>query len=105
MRTAMLSAMLVPGLSACVGTADSLHEVRGVAPANDACHVAVLETGTSRVIQSQDVRGEFTMTYSVGGLGSPTVDITATCNGKLVRQLKAVRPRAVGVADLGTLAP
>jgi len=105
MRSTMLSAILTTVLCACVGTADSVHEVHGFAPANQACRVAILEAGTSHVRHSQDVRGEFTMFYTVGGFGSPTVDINATCNGKLVRELKAVRPRATGVADLGTLAP
>ena len=105
MRTAMLSASLTTALCACVGTVDSLHEVHGVAPVNDACRIAIVEAGTSHVVRSQDVRGEFTMSYTISGFGSPTVDINATCNGKLVRQLKAVRPRATGVAELGTLAP
>jgi hypothetical protein len=105
MRSAMLSVVLGALLTACIGTADSLHQVEGVAPESGICRVAVLEAGTSRVLRAEDVRGNFSVSYWLGGPFSPEVDIMATCNGKSVRQLKGIAPRMTGVTSLGTLAP
>jgi len=95
MRVALLSVGLMTTLAACVGTMDSLHSVEGVAPDNGSCRVVVSEADSSHVISSDNVRGKFTVRYSVGGPFPP----------KTVKQLKSVAPRTMGVADLGTLAP
>jgi len=105
MRVALLSVGLMTTLAACVGTMDSLHSVEGVAPDNGSCRVVVSEADSSHVISSDNVRGKFTVRYSVGGPFPPKVNIAGVCNGKTVKQLKSVAPRTMGVADLGTLAP
>jgi hypothetical protein len=105
MRIAVLSAVSLINLTACVGTMDSLHSVEGLAPDDGSCRVVISEAGTSRVVRSEHVRGKFSVSYSAGGPFPPRVDIAGVCNGKAVKQLKAVAPRTIGVADLGTLAP
>ena len=105
MRIAILSAVLVTSLSACVGTMDSVHSVEGLAPDDGSCRVVISEADTSRVVRAENVRGKFSVGYTVGGPFPHKVDIAGVCNGKTVKQLKAVAPRAMGVADLGTLAP
>jgi hypothetical protein len=103
MRITLLGLLTV--LGGCVGTMDSLHTVEGVAPDNGSCRVVVSETDSTRVVSSDDVRGRFTVSYTAGGPFPPKVDIAGVCNGKTVKQLKAVAPRTMGVVDLGTLAP
>jgi len=105
MRIALLSAISVINLSACIGTIDSLHSVEGTAPNDGSCHVVISETGTQRVITSENVRGNFAVTYIAGGPFPVRVDIAGLCNGKTVKELKAVAPRNIGIANLGILAP
>jgi hypothetical protein len=105
MRITLLGAVSIINLSACVGTMDSLHSVEGLAPDDGSCRVVVSEAGTSRVVSSESVRGKFSTSYTAGGPFPPKVDIAGVCNGKTVKQLRAVAPRATGVANLGTLAP
>ena len=99
------SVLVLALTSACAGTMDSVHTVRGQAPEWRNCEVAVTESGTGRVVQKAGVIGNFSVEYTVGGLFPPTMDIAAYCDGTKVKELKAVAPRRAEEVDLGTLAP
>jgi hypothetical protein len=99
------SVVAVGALAACVGTADSLHVVRGEAPEAGDCEVAVTEAGNAHRLAREKVRGTFAVDYTLGGPFPRNVDIAAYCNGVKVKELRSVSPRGVGDADLGKLAP
>ena len=84
---------------------DSLHSVIGIAATNRACEVKVLETGTSREITKEPVQGKFSISYLASGPFPAKVDISAYCDGTMVKELKAIAPRDRGAVDLGILPP
>ena len=93
-------------LAACVGTADSLHVVRGEAPEAGDCEVAITEAGNPHRVAREKVQGSFAVDYTLGGpFPRNGVDIAAYCNGVKVKELKGVSPRGTGDANLGKLAP
>jgi hypothetical protein len=93
-------------MAGCVGTADSLHVVKGEAPEVGDCEVTVTEAGDTHRLTSQKVRGAFAVDYTLGGPFPRKVDIAAYCNGIKVKELKNISPRGEGRdADLGKFAP
>jgi hypothetical protein len=101
------ASLLLVGLSlaGCVGTVDSVHRVTGTAPATDSCEVLVREAGTNKLIARESVRGPFSIAYAVPGLVAPNVDIVASCDGRVVRQLASISPRTTAEVQLGSIAP
>ena len=95
----------VAALFGCVGTVDSVHSVQGDAPGSGECNVTVTKGDSSNVIASETVRESFSVYYGAAGPFPSSVDITARCNGVIVKELKAVSPRSSGNIQLGTLAP
>jgi hypothetical protein len=91
--------------SACVGTADSLHFVRGEAPAVGGCEVTVTEAGRPDRLTREAVQGPFAVSYTLGGPFPRKVDVVAYCNGVKVKELKSISPRGTGDAELGKIAP
>jgi hypothetical protein len=89
----------------CVGTIDTLHSVKGEAPAVRDCEITVTESHSSRVIEKERVSGAFSVTYMASGPFPPKVDVAAYCNGVKVKEMKGISPRNTGDTNLGTLAP
>ncbi len=93
---------LAPG---CVGTMDSLHEVKGEAPVARDCEVTVTEASDARVRAREKVSGTFSVSYMASGPFPSKVDVAAYCGGVKVKEVKGISPRSMGDTDLGKLAP
>ena len=91
--------------SGCIGTMDSLHAVRGEAPAGSNCEVTVTQPNNAGVTTKEKVSGPFSVSYMASGPFPPKVDVTAYCDGVKVKEMKGISPRNVGDTDLGKLAP
>ena len=83
---------------------DSLHAVRGEAPAGANCEITVTERDSARV-RKEKVSGAFSVSYTSSGPFPPQVDVTAYCDGVKVKEMKGISPRNAGDTDLGKLAP
>jgi hypothetical protein len=99
------AASLLAFVSACVGTMDSLHFVKGETPQGQTCEVTVTEAGTGRPMERERVQGNFSVRYMASGPFPPKVDVSAYCNGVKVKEVKAVGARSANEIDLGKLAP
>ena|SRR5260221_10699010 len=94
------TAALVAMLSAC----DSLHHIKGEAPAGRDCEVVTTTAYSPPVVHTQKVQGKFSLDYTAGGVPfAPRVNIAAYCDGIKVREL-TVSP-TLKDTDLGILAP
>lgn len=91
--------------SACVGTMDSLHSIKGQAPEDGSCEVTITTAYEPPLVSVRKVRGDFSLGYTAGGPFPPRVDVAAYCNGVKVKERRAIDPRRMGDIDLGTLAP
>ena len=98
-------ALILAVASGCIGTMDSLHAVKGEAPAGSNCEVTVTEPDSARVSRQEKVSGTFSVSYIASGPFPPKVDVAAYCDGVKVKEMKGISPRNVGDTDLGKLAP
>jgi hypothetical protein len=99
------AALLLACVSACIGTMDSLHFVKGETPPGQTCEVTVTEAATGRPMEKEQVQGKFSVKYMASGPFPPKVDVSAYCNGVKVKEVKAVVARGANEIDIGKLAP
>jgi hypothetical protein len=92
-------------LAGCVGTMDSLQEVKGEAPIAGGCEVEVTAAGTADVLARRMVKGAFVVGYMITGPSPSEVDITGYCEGVKRKELRGVAPRRAGTIEFGSLAP
>jgi hypothetical protein len=100
----MRALILMSGLLAGCATT-SMHKISGYAPEDGACSVLVLESGTRRVVHSEQVRGKFSVSFGLGDDFPRKVHVQGQCNGKTVRELSNVVPGVMGITDIGSLSP
>ena len=105
MGTRVLQCALVLGLAGCAANPGGFSGITGVAPANGACRVDVLNHDNGSVLSSQPVRGNFSIGFGLGDNYQSKVDLAGYCDGRQVLLFPGVVPGAIGVTDLGVLKP
>lgn len=83
----------------------SMNKITGYSPEDGSCRVLVLESGTRRVLHTEEVRGRFSIGYALGEEFPKRVHVQGQCGGKTVREISNVVPGAIGTTDLGSLFP
>jgi len=99
----LLAPLLAAFLTSCATT--SMHKISGYAPEDGSCSVRVLESGTRRVLHSEQVRGKFSVSFGLGEDFPRKVHVQGQCGGKTVRELSNVVPGVMGITDIGSLSP
>jgi len=105
MRTAFTYTAWAMILAGCAATRDSMNHIKGTAPEDGSCSIVVLEGGTSNVLSTQQVRGNFSVSFALGDANPRKVDVTGVCNGKTVKMLRNIVPGSIGTTELGAVSP